>query len=142
MPQLQDEKRAEQLATGYDICSCTCLSGTFSPLCVKEKKLAARDSWFLSQNKPDDLISLDRYAENDFYLACGILESLPIEFPWLEISQEKSSAQLAECYCMLESNMWPKCEDFHVHRCSMSSFLKLSDYNLICITLRMMTRNR
>ncbi|CAM6032277.1 unnamed protein product (chloroplast) [Sphagnum compactum] len=51
--------------------------------------LAARDSWFLSQNKPDDLISLDRYAENDFYLACGILESLPIEFPWLEISQEK-----------------------------------------------------
>ncbi len=51
--------------------------------------LAARDSWFLSQNKPDDLISLNRYAENDFYLACGILESLPIEFPWLEISQEK-----------------------------------------------------
>jgi hypothetical protein len=43
----------------------------------------------LSQNKLDDLISLNRYAENDFYLACGILESLPIEFPWLEISQEK-----------------------------------------------------
>jgi hypothetical protein len=35
------------------------------------------------------LISLDRYTENDFYLACGILENLTIEFPWLEISQEK-----------------------------------------------------
>nr|AND48497.1 hypothetical protein RF2 [Flatbergium sericeum] len=51
--------------------------------------LAARDSWFVSENKPDNLISLDKYAENDFYLACGIMESLPIEFPWLEISQEK-----------------------------------------------------
>jgi len=39
--QLQDEKRAEQLATGYDICSCTCLSGTFCPLGVKDKKLYA-----------------------------------------------------------------------------------------------------
>nr|YP_009041032.1 Ycf2 [Tetraphis pellucida]AIB08520.1 Ycf2 [Tetraphis pellucida] len=46
--------------------------------------LAARDSWFILKNKPDNFISLDRYAENDFYLACGILESLLIEFPWLE----------------------------------------------------------
>jgi hypothetical protein len=52
--------------------------------------LTAQDYWFLSQNKLDDLISLERYAKNDFYLACGILESLPIEFPWLEISQEKN----------------------------------------------------
>ncbi len=44
----------------------------------------------MSQNKPDDLIFLDRYVENDFYLACGILESPPIKFPWLEISQEKN----------------------------------------------------
>ena len=51
--------------------------------------LAARDSWFILQNKPGNLISLDRYAENDFYLACGILESFLIEFPWLEISGKK-----------------------------------------------------
>nr|YP_009912479.1 hypothetical protein [Bartramia pomiformis]QLJ53761.1 hypothetical protein [Bartramia pomiformis] len=47
--------------------------------------LAARDSWFILENKPDNLISLDKYAENDFYLACNILESLLIEFSWLEI---------------------------------------------------------
>nr|YP_009732857.1 hypothetical chloroplast RF21 [Diphyscium foliosum]QHU77181.1 hypothetical chloroplast RF21 [Diphyscium foliosum] len=52
--------------------------------------LAARDSWFILKNKPDNLISLDKYAENDFYLACGPLESLLIDFPWLEIIEEKN----------------------------------------------------
>nr|YP_009732773.1 hypothetical chloroplast RF21 [Buxbaumia aphylla]QHU77115.1 hypothetical chloroplast RF21 [Buxbaumia aphylla] len=50
--------------------------------------LAARDSWFILENKPDNLISLDKSIENDFYLACGILESLLIDFPWLEIIEE------------------------------------------------------
>lgn len=52
--------------------------------------LAARDSWFILKNKPDNLISLDKYAENDFYLACGILESLLRDFSWLEIFEEKN----------------------------------------------------
>lgn len=52
--------------------------------------LAARDSWFILKNKPDNLISLDQYAENDFYLACGILESLLRDFSWLEIFEEKN----------------------------------------------------
>ena len=51
--------------------------------------LASRDSWFILENKPDNLISLDKSAENDFYLACGILESLLIEFSWLEIVKKK-----------------------------------------------------
>jgi hypothetical protein len=51
--------------------------------------LAARDSWFILENKPDNLISLDKFAENDFYLACGILESFLIEFSWLEIKKNK-----------------------------------------------------
>jgi hypothetical protein len=29
----------------------------------------------VQQNKPNDLISLDRYVENDFYLTCGILNN-------------------------------------------------------------------
>nr|QWW92537.1 hypothetical chloroplast RF21 [Amphidium sp. 49156] len=53
--------------------------------------LAARDSWFILENKPDNLISLDKSAENDFYLACGILESLLIEFSWLEIFEEENT---------------------------------------------------
>nr|BDN79683.1 Component of 2-MD heteromeric AAA-ATPase complex [Ditrichum rhynchostegium] len=53
--------------------------------------LAARDSWFILENKPDNLISLDKSAENDFYLACGILESLLIEFSWLEILNKKNT---------------------------------------------------
>jgi hypothetical protein len=53
--------------------------------------LAARDSWFILENKPDNLISLDKYAENDFYLACNILESLLIEFSWLEIFEKKNT---------------------------------------------------
>lgn len=53
--------------------------------------LAARDSWFLFENKSDNLISLDKSAENDFYLACGILESLLIEFSWFEIFERKNS---------------------------------------------------
>jgi len=53
--------------------------------------LAARDSWFILKNKPDNLISLDRFAENDFYLACGILESLLTEFSWLEIVKKKNT---------------------------------------------------
>ncbi len=53
--------------------------------------LAARDSWFISENKPDNLILLDKSAENDFYLACGILESLLIEFSWLEIFEKKDT---------------------------------------------------
>jgi len=51
--------------------------------------LAARDSWFLFENKSDNLISLDKSAENDFYLACGILESLLIDFSWFEILERK-----------------------------------------------------
>nr|UGN11277.1 hypothetical chloroplast RF21 [Pterobryopsis orientalis] len=53
--------------------------------------LAARDSWFILENKPDNLISLDKYAENDFYLACNILESLLIEFSWLETFERKNT---------------------------------------------------
>lgn len=53
--------------------------------------LAARDSWFILENKSDNLISLDKSAENDFYLACGILESLLIEFSWLEIFEKKNT---------------------------------------------------
>ena len=53
--------------------------------------LASRDSWFILENKPDNLISLDKSAENDFYLACGILESLLIEFSWLEIVKKKNT---------------------------------------------------
>nr|BDW36627.1 Component of 2-MD heteromeric AAA-ATPase complex [Streblotrichum convolutum] len=53
--------------------------------------LAARDSWFILENKPDNLISLDKSAENDFYLACGILESFLIEFSWLEILKNKNT---------------------------------------------------
>nr|YP_009646029.1 Ycf2 [Ulota bruchii]QBX99105.1 Ycf2 [Ulota bruchii] len=53
--------------------------------------LAARDSLFILENKPDNLISLDKYAENDFYLACNILESLLIEFSWLEIFEKKNT---------------------------------------------------
>lgn len=53
--------------------------------------LAARDSWFILKNKPDNLISLDKSAENDFYLACGIVESLLREFSWLEIFEEENS---------------------------------------------------
>jgi hypothetical protein len=53
--------------------------------------LAARDSWFILENKPDNLISLDKFAENDFYLACGILESFLIEFSWLEIQKNKTT---------------------------------------------------
>jgi hypothetical protein len=53
--------------------------------------LAARDSWFILKNKPDNLISLDKSAENDFYLACGILESFLIEFSWLEILKNKTT---------------------------------------------------
>lgn len=52
--------------------------------------LAARDSWFILENKPDNLISLDKFAENDFYLACGLLESLLIEFSWLETFEKKN----------------------------------------------------
>nr|YP_009682215.1 Ycf2 [Fissidens nobilis]QDQ38638.1 Ycf2 [Fissidens nobilis] len=53
--------------------------------------LAARDSWSILENKPDNLISLDKAAENDFYLACGILESLLIEFSWLETFEKKNT---------------------------------------------------
>jgi len=53
--------------------------------------LAARDSWFILENKPDNLISLDKYAENDFYLGCNILESLLIEFSWSEIFEKKNT---------------------------------------------------
>lgn len=53
--------------------------------------LAARDSWFILENKPDNLISLDKNAENDFYLACNILESLLTEFAWLEIFETKNT---------------------------------------------------
>jgi hypothetical protein len=36
------ERRAQQCATGYDICNCTSLSGIFSPSCVNERKM---DAW-------------------------------------------------------------------------------------------------
>jgi hypothetical protein len=53
--------------------------------------LAAQDSYFILENKPDNLISLDKSAENDFYLACGIFESLFHEFSWIEIFDEKKT---------------------------------------------------
>lgn len=56
--------------------------------------LAARDSWFVLENKSDNLISLDKSAENDFYLACGILESLLIEFSWLEIFEKRNKKKI------------------------------------------------
>nr|QWW92698.1 hypothetical protein [Tayloria sp. 49123] len=57
--------------------------------------LAARDSWFILENKPDNLVSLDKNAENDFYLACNILESLLIEFAWLEIFENKKTSKIS-----------------------------------------------
>nr|YP_010917727.1 Ycf2 protein [Encalypta ciliata]UVG41313.1 Ycf2 protein [Encalypta ciliata] len=53
--------------------------------------VAARDSWFILENKPENIISLDKSAENDFYLACGILESLLIDFSWLEVLEVKNT---------------------------------------------------
>nr|QFK69571.1 Ycf2 [Pogonatum inflexum] len=53
--------------------------------------LAARDSWFIVEKKSENLISLDKYIENDFYLACGILESLLKEFSWLEIFEKNNT---------------------------------------------------
>nr|BDZ75756.1 Component of 2-MD heteromeric AAA-ATPase complex [Fissidens protonematicola] len=53
--------------------------------------LAARDSWFILETKSNNLISLDKSAENDFYLACGLLESLLVEFSWLETFEKKNT---------------------------------------------------
>jgi hypothetical protein len=52
--------------------------------------LATRDSWFILENKPDNLILLDKSVENDFYLAYGIFESLFHEYSWLEIFEKKN----------------------------------------------------
>nr|WBV80298.1 Ycf2 protein [Phlegmariurus squarrosus] len=51
---------------------------------------AARDSWFRSKNEQENLIPLDKYADNDSNSACTILESLLVEFPRLEIYQDES----------------------------------------------------
>lgn len=48
---------------------------------------AARDSWFGSKNKQENLIPLDK---NDSNSACTILESLLVEFPKLEIYEDES----------------------------------------------------
>jgi hypothetical protein len=61
----------------------------FSHILACLARLAARDSWFILENKLDNLILLDKSAENDFYLACGIFESLFHEFSWLEIFEKK-----------------------------------------------------
>nr|YP_010488532.1 Ycf2 [Japanobotrychium lanuginosum]UAT96959.1 Ycf2 [Japanobotrychium lanuginosum] len=42
---------------------------------------AARDSWFVSKNKQENYVSIDRIVENDLQLACGISESMLVEFP-------------------------------------------------------------
>nr|YP_005352924.1 hypothetical chloroplast RF21 [Mankyua chejuensis]ADZ47956.1 hypothetical chloroplast RF21 [Mankyua chejuensis]AJJ48586.1 Ycf2 [Mankyua chejuensis] len=46
---------------------------------------AARDSWFVLRNKQENSVFLDRVAENDLQLARGLLESLLVEFPWLDV---------------------------------------------------------
>nr|YP_009158473.1 hypothetical protein [Dioon spinulosum]YP_009158492.1 hypothetical protein [Dioon spinulosum]AFS64418.1 hypothetical protein [Dioon spinulosum]AFS64485.1 hypothetical protein [Dioon spinulosum]BAR93679.1 hypothetical protein [Dioon spinulosum]BAR93698.1 hypothetical protein [Dioon spinulosum]BDI62879.1 hypothetical protein RF2 [Dioon spinulosum] len=51
---------------------------------------AARDSWFISEQNRENWIPLDRFAEHDFDLASGLLESLLVEFPWLGICRGKS----------------------------------------------------
>lgn len=51
---------------------------------------AARDSWFGSKNKQENLIPLDKNAEDDSNSACTIAESLLVEFPRLEIYQDES----------------------------------------------------
>nr|AJB98596.1 Ycf2 [Botrychium sp. ternatum/japonicum] len=42
---------------------------------------AARDSWFVSENKQENSVSIDRIVENDLQLARGISESMLVEFP-------------------------------------------------------------
>nr|UFK63109.1 hypothetical chloroplast RF21 [Osmunda mildei] len=51
--------------------------------------LAARDSWFILEGKEESFIPLDKFAENDLNLACGILEGLLGEFSWLEIRESR-----------------------------------------------------
>lgn len=46
--------------------------------------VAARDSWFFSEENPDTSIPLDKSVENDLDLAFSILENFSVEFPWLE----------------------------------------------------------
>nr|YP_007374776.1 Ycf2 [Ophioglossum californicum]AGC26689.1 Ycf2 [Ophioglossum californicum]QXF60062.1 Ycf2 [Ophioglossum vulgatum] len=51
--------------------------------------LAARDSWFAWRNEQENSAPLARIAENDFQLACGILESLLEEFPRLNLCENE-----------------------------------------------------
>uniref|UniRef100_A0AB39U2Z2 Ycf2 n=1 Tax=Ophioglossum hongii TaxID=3238578 RepID=A0AB39U2Z2_9MONI len=51
--------------------------------------LAARDSWFAWGNEQEDSVPIARIAENDFQLACGILESLLEEFPRLNLCEDE-----------------------------------------------------
>nr|YP_009032800.1 hypothetical chloroplast RF21 [Osmundastrum cinnamomeum]AHA59533.1 hypothetical chloroplast RF21 [Osmundastrum cinnamomeum] len=51
--------------------------------------LAARDSWFVLEEKEESFIPLDKVAENDPNPACGISEGLSREFSWLELRESR-----------------------------------------------------
>nr|YP_009973914.1 hypothetical chloroplast RF2 [Eupodium kaulfussii]QNH93813.1 hypothetical chloroplast RF2 [Eupodium kaulfussii] len=48
---------------------------------------AARDSWFILENKKENFISIDKVVENDLNLSVAILEGLLTEFPYLEVCE-------------------------------------------------------
>nr|YP_009973824.1 hypothetical chloroplast RF2 [Danaea sellowiana]QNH93723.1 hypothetical chloroplast RF2 [Danaea sellowiana] len=48
---------------------------------------AARDSWFILENKKENFISIDKVVENDLNLSVAILEGLLTEFSYLEVCE-------------------------------------------------------
>nr|YP_001023676.1 hypothetical chloroplast RF2 [Angiopteris evecta]A2T308.1 RecName: Full=Protein Ycf2 [Angiopteris evecta]ABG79575.1 hypothetical chloroplast RF2 [Angiopteris evecta] len=50
---------------------------------------AARDSWFILENKKENFIFIDKVVENDLNLSVAILEGLLTEFSYLEICEKK-----------------------------------------------------
>nr|YP_009694131.1 hypothetical chloroplast RF2 [Christensenia aesculifolia]QEI60306.1 hypothetical chloroplast RF2 [Christensenia aesculifolia] len=50
---------------------------------------AARDSWFISEKKRENFISIDKVVENDLNLSVSILEGLLTEFSYLELCEKK-----------------------------------------------------
>nr|AWK92244.1 putative chloroplast RF2 [Isoetes piedmontana] len=52
--------------------------------------LAARDSWFISEDKEENSIFFEDEYENSFDIACSFSENLLVEFPWLETHQDNS----------------------------------------------------
>nr|YP_009531770.1 cell division protein [Leiosporoceros dussii]AXZ70883.1 cell division protein [Leiosporoceros dussii] len=66
--------------------------------------LAARDSWFILEHKRENFIPLNKFVEDDFDLACGILESLLVEFSCLEIFKSKSIPNKIEFFPKTEAS--------------------------------------